>query len=110
MMRLLEEYLVDVDYPTVSGIEHLDMLEKRTQLAVVEDELSSDEKQALALADQKLLSQVEQFHAELQRFVNLDDERKSRSINPDWWWWYLDVLVKVPTFSPGNRNTDPVST
>ncbi len=96
MNRLLEQYVVDVDYPAVSGIEHLQMLEVRSQLAAVETQLSTAEQRALAAADYKLATHARAFLAELNRFVNLAQERQQRQIGPQEWWWYLDVLVQVP--------------
>ena len=96
MNRLLEQYTVDVDYPEVSGIEHLQMLETRSQLAAIETQLSSAEQRALAGADYKLATHALAFLAELNRFVNLAQERQQRQISPHEWWWYLDVLVQVP--------------
>ena len=71
------------------------MLETRTQFAAEEQTLSTEERQALARADQKPLQHTEQVLSALQCFVNLAEERKTRTLHPDW-WWYLDVLVKVP--------------
>ncbi len=110
MNHLLETYLVDVDYPTVSGIEQLQMLETRTQLATLDLALSAGERQALEQADQTLLRHAEQVLVELQRFVDLAAERRERNIHPDWWWWYLDVIVKVPTFAQLAQNQEMVST
>ena len=96
MNKLLEHYVVDVDYPEVSGIEHLQMLETRSQLAALEARLSVAEQRALAAADHKLATHAVAFLAELNRFVNLVQERQQRQISPREWWWYLDVLVQVP--------------
>ena len=96
MNELLKNYLVDVDYPEVSGIEHLQMLETRSQLAKVEPTLSVTERQALAEADHQLATQADKFLMELNRFVDLAQERRRRQPGPDEWWWYLDILVRAP--------------
>jgi hypothetical protein len=96
MDELLKSYLVDVDYPEVSGIEHLQMLKTRSELATITDSLSASEQQALANADQKLAMQADKFLAELSRFVDLATERQQRQTSPDEWWWHLDILVRAP--------------
>ncbi len=96
MNELLKSYLVDVDYPEVSGIEHLQMLKTRSELATITDSLSASEQRALASADQKLAMQADKFLAELSRFVDLAQERQRRQTSPDEWWWYLDILVRAP--------------
>jgi hypothetical protein len=96
MNTLLEQYMVDVDYPEVSGIEHLQMLETRSKLAAIESRLSPAERQALAAADHKLATHAVAFLDELSRFVNLAEERQQRQVKPFEWWWYLDVLVQAP--------------
>ena len=96
MNELLKSYLVDVDYPEVSGIEHLQMLKTRSKLATLADSLSASEQQALANADHKLAMQADKFLVELSRFVDLAAERQRRQTNPDEWWWYLDILVRAP--------------
>jgi hypothetical protein len=108
MNKLLEQYVVDVDFPNVSGIEHLNMLEIRTQLTALESTLSSEEREALAMADHKLAGRADQFFAELSRFINLADERRTRGVHSDWWWWYLDVLAKAPVTSRAPQTYAPV--
>jgi hypothetical protein len=96
MNELLKNYLVDVDYPEVSGIEHLQMLKTRSELAAIAESLSTSEQQALANADRKLAMQADKFLAELNRLVDLAAERQRRQTSPDEWWWYLDILVHAP--------------
>lgn len=99
MNNLLKQYIIDVDYPEVSGVEHLQMLVTRSQLAAIEAQLSEEEQQMLAAADHKLVVYAKSFLAELNRFVNLNEERQQRRVDPAEWWWYLDVLAQAPTFS-----------
>ena len=96
MNRLLKNYVVDVQYPDVSGIEHLQMLEMRSQLAEIEAELSSQEREALLEADRQLAAQADKFLRELNRFIDLAEERQRRQPHPNEWWWYLDILAQVP--------------
>ena len=91
MNKLLEQYRIDVDFPEVSGIEHMQMLETRSNLAVIEAQLSLVERQTLEIADQKLATHAVAFLAELNRFVDLAEERQLRHVSPSEWWWYLDV-------------------
>ncbi len=96
MNRLLKNYVVDVQYPNVSGIEHLQMLETRSKLAEVEAKLSPQERKALLDADRQLAAQADKFLRELSRFVDLAEERQRRQPDPNEWWWYLDILAQVP--------------
>lgn len=96
MNQLLEHYLVDVEFPDVSGIEHIQMLQIRDELATVEDTFSPDERRKLAAADKRLLEQAAAFYAELSRFLDLAQDRQTYSIPPERWWWYLDVLAQLP--------------
>lgn len=104
MNELLHNYVVDVEYPEVSGIEHLQLLETRSQLARIELTLSAAERQALVDADRKLASQADKFLTELSRFVDLTEERKRRQPLSTEWWWYLDILVRAPAL-PGRSYT-----
>jgi hypothetical protein len=96
MNRLLENYRVDVDFPDVSGIEHLQMLKTRSELAKIEQELTPSERKVLAEADRKLVMAAGQFFAELARFIDFAEERQRRKPGPNEWWWYLDILVQIP--------------
>jgi len=97
--ELLQAYVVDTQYPDVSGIEHLQMLRRRSELANLEYTLSPEEHRQLAEADARLVAHAAEFLAELSRFVDLAAERQRLGIPPAHWWWYLDVLVQVPTLS-----------
>jgi len=110
MNTLLESYLVDVKHPDVSGIEHLQMLETRSELAKVEQQLTSKERKALAEADRRLATNAAHFLAELSRFVNLAEERRQRQPEPNEWWWYLDILIRAPALPkrPYQPGTVPV--
>jgi hypothetical protein len=94
--QLLKHYQVDVEYPAVSGAEHLQMLQIRDALAQQESSLAPKERQALAAADQRLIEQANAFYAELSRFIDLAQHRQEHQIVPSHWWWYLDVLAQLP--------------
>ena len=96
MNRLLKHYRADVEFPGVSGVEHLEMLHIRDKLAALADQLSGEERAALAKADSRLLEQADIFYAELSRFVDLASRRQQEQIPPSRWWWYLDVLAQLP--------------
>ncbi len=96
MNKLLEHYLADVEFSTVSGAEQLEMLQIRDRLFAQEATLSVDEKSALVAADQRLIEQAGQFYTELARFVDFEAQRRKRQISPSRWWWYLDVLGQLP--------------
>jgi hypothetical protein len=83
MNRLLAHYCLDVQHPEVSGAEHLEMLQIRDQLAVLEPTLTSEEKAALDAADRVLAEQAHLFHQELQRFVDLATYRCEQGIPPE---------------------------
>ena len=107
MNPLLKNYLVDVTHPEVSGLEHLQMLRTRSQLAQIEAGLSAEERAALAEADHRLALHAAQFAAELARFADLTEERRRLQPRPDEWWWYLDVLAQAPLEPPRQRQPEP---
>lgn len=96
MNELLEHYVVAVRHPRVSGFEHLDMLLTRDKLAERVEELNPDERKRLAEADRRLLTDADQFYAELSRITDLAHERRERNAPATHWWWYLDVLAHLP--------------
>ena len=96
MSKYLQRYLVAVEYPDVSGFEHLDMLLLRDKLAQASSQLTPDQQAKLTIADQRLLSQVAAFYAALSQIADLASERQQRQPPPEHWWWYLDVLAQPP--------------
>lgn len=96
MNKLLQHYAVDVEFPNVSGAEHLEMLHIRDQLFEMESTLSTPEKEILAQADRRLIEQAAEFYAELSQFINLEQRRQTKQISVRRWWWYLDVLAQLP--------------
>ncbi|HID61250.1 MAG TPA: hypothetical protein EYP49_00670 [Anaerolineae bacterium] len=108
MNALLRHYVVDVEHPDVSGFEHLEMLQIRSQLAELEATLYPRERACLDAADCRLLQQAAAFHAALARITNLAEERARRQPPPSHWWWYLDVLVQLPTPPVQPAEMEPV--
>lgn len=85
MNALLRHYVVDVEHPDVSGFEHLEMLQIRSQLAELEATLSPQERACLDAADRRLLQQAATFHAEPARITSLAEERARRQPPPSHW-------------------------
>ena len=96
MNDYLARYLVAVEHPEVSALEHIDMLMVRDRLAEQESSMSLRDKRRLKAADQRLLEQAAAFQSELARITSLEVERKRRQPPPQHWWWYLDVLTALP--------------
>ncbi len=106
MNKLLENYDTDTRFPTVSGIEHLQMLQTRSLLASIETKLTHREHALLTKADQRLLVHAYEFWMEISRFANLAEERQRLNPPPEQWWWYLDVLAQLPKTDPLELTTE----
>jgi len=96
MNPLLKNYCVSVEFPDVSGAEHLEMLQIRDRLTEIESQLTEEEKILLTKADRQLVENANSFYQELSRFINLTERRNEQCICPERWWWYLDVLAVLP--------------
>ncbi|MFN9176764.1 MAG: hypothetical protein ACK58N_20230 [Synechocystis sp.] len=96
MNELLEIYVASLDYPNVSGAEHLELLNIRDQIEEIVNTLSPREKIKLREADKKMLANMAVIHQEISHFINLSNYRNQHSISPHQWWWYLDVLSFLP--------------
>ena len=105
MNKLLQHYTVDVEFPEVSGAEHLEMLQLRDKLFETESTLSDAEKEILAAADQRLIERAAEFYAELSRFIDFEQRRQNQQIPVMRWWWYLDVLAQLPQSLPSKKQT-----
>ena len=93
----LSAYEVDVDFPEVSGMEHLQMLLTRSELYRADRLLDSDQETRLARADRKLLQQAKSFYEAIQAIAALTSWReRAGDVTPEHWWWYLDVLAQLP--------------
>ena len=95
---LLTAYEVDVRFPDVSGMEHLDMLLMRSELAKAERShtLTAEQAHRLAEADRILSSQAGRFYQAIRRIADLAAWRQQEGAPPQEWWWYLDVLAQAP--------------
>ncbi|MFB2837188.1 hypothetical protein [Floridanema evergladense] len=98
MNPLLKSYCVSVEFPDVSGAEHLEILQIRDRLAEIESQLTDEEKALLTKADRQLVENAKDFYQELSHFVNLIERRKAEIIPPQRWWWYLDTIQFVKGF------------
>ena len=98
--EMITAFEVDVRFPDVSGMEHLDMLQTRSDLARAEraGQLDSEQRLRLAEADRILLEQVDRFYNSIKRIADLEMWRRQEDVSPDHWWWYLDVLAQVPSW------------
>ena len=93
----LSAYEVDVDFPNVSGMEHLQMLMTRSELHRVGHQLTTEQQIRLANADKRLLQHALRFHQAIQSIADLPRWRESETdVTPEHWWWYLDVLAQLP--------------
>lgn len=94
--ELFQSYQINVEYLDVSGFEHLETLQIRDQLALIETELSEVQKQQLSLAYQLLIKKSKKFYAELSTLIDLKKKRELENISSTSWWWYIDILAKLP--------------
>ena len=76
MNILVKNYCVMVEFPDVSGAEHLEMLQLRDELSKLESQLSEEEKGLLANADRRLVEQAREFYEELDVLALLPNLRK----------------------------------
>ena len=96
MNKLLKHYQLEVEFPDVSGFEHLQMLDIRDDLEEIKDNLSASERKALLEADRRLLEQALAFESQLAQITTLASERAQRQPPASHWWWYLDVITQLP--------------
>jgi hypothetical protein len=89
-------YEADTDFLDISGMEYIEMLYNRNEIAKIEAELSPAQKARLAQADQRLIRDAHLFYAAIQSIADLQRWREHDHVSPDHWWWYLDVLAAAP--------------
>ena len=95
--RNLSAYETDVDFPDVSGMEHLQMLMTRSASHRVEDQLTTEQQIRLSNADKRLLQRAHLFDQAIQRIPDLARWREiGTDVTPEHWWWYLDVVAQLP--------------
>lgn len=94
---LIQAYEVDVQYPDVSGMEHLDMLMNRSEIANIEPQLTVMQRVRVYQADKRLLEQANLFFEAIHRVADIVQWRREEDVSPSQWWWYLDVLTQLAT-------------
>jgi len=94
--ELVTAYETDVRFPEVSGMEHLDMLMTRSEIASIEPHLSAALRERVLQADKQLMSRARQFYDAIQAIADLSSWRRSEFTPITHWWWYLDVLAHLP--------------
>jgi hypothetical protein len=77
--ELISAYEADVQFPDISGMEHLDMLMTRSEIARNEAHLSDEERQRVLNADRLFLQRAEQFYASIQDIADLASWRRDES-------------------------------
>ncbi len=101
--EMLSAYEIDVRFPDVNGMEHLEMLHLRSELAERIFELSPEQSARLAEADRTLLNQSKLFAQAIEKVANLAEWRRQMQVPTSHWWWYLDVIQSLPQFDPASR-------
>jgi hypothetical protein len=86
MSELVEQYVAHMNFPEVSGAEHLEMLQLRDKILTVETTLTVGDRNARAVADRRLVELASEFHVELSRFINFEERRRTQNIPPTRWW------------------------
>jgi len=94
--ELVTAYETDVRFPEISGMEHLDMLLTRSEIARIEPHLSAVLRDRVLQADRRLMSHARQFYDAIQAIADLASWRRSEFTPITHWWWYLDVLAHLP--------------
>ena len=98
--QLVAAYEVDVRFPDVSGMEHLEMLRTCSDIARGEAHLTAEQRARLAEADELLSQQARRFYQAIQGIADLEAWRRQQGTLPAYWWWYLDVVAQLPDLSP----------
>ena len=101
--RLLKDYSVGVSHPEVSGFEILELLDLRSRIAGLENELSEEQKRRLEEADSLFLKEADVLYENLSQVADLAKMRAQKEVSPSQWWWYLEKLARVEKVSLGGR-------
>lgn len=94
--QLLAEYEVDVECPDVNGMEHLQMLMRRSELATGVSHVTRTQHHRLIKADEALMRHAKQFYVAIQQIADLAAWRQNQHVEASQWWWYLDVISQLP--------------
>ena len=94
-------YETDTDFLDISGMEYIEMLYNRSEIAKVEAALSITQKTRLAQADQRLVRDAHLFYGAIKSIADLKQWREQDNAPAAHWWWYLDVLVAAPVAPVG---------
>jgi hypothetical protein len=94
--ELIQAYEIDVAYPEVSGMEHLEMLMTRSKIERRAAHMSAAQRERVQTADQSLLQQAESFFSSIAEVADLKSWREDEHVHHTHWWWYLDVIVTLP--------------
>ncbi|GJM42849.1 MAG: hypothetical protein DHS20C20_31310 [Ardenticatenaceae bacterium] len=93
--KLLAAYEADVQFPDANGMEQLDMLMTRSEIAKHEPHLSDKERQRLLQADNLLRQQAHLFYDSIRDIADLASWRRDEDVPATQWWWYLDVITQM---------------
>ncbi len=91
--KWLVNYSVSVQFPSVSGFEILEMLQVRSHLALIENNLTAAERAELEAADAIFLAHANEFYGSLSAITDLGELRTQMNALPSHWWWHLDKLA-----------------
>ncbi len=94
--ELITAYEADVSFPDVSGMEHLDMLHTRNEIADCMAILTDEQYLRVLKADKKLLQQAAGFVDAMAQIANIAAWRRHEQFPTSHWWWYLDVVAQLP--------------
>lgn len=94
--RWIAGYEAAVHHPEVSGMEHLQLFQVRSQLANHMQQLSVSQQERIWQADQILLANASLFLQAINEIADLHTWRSQRNTPPEDWWWYLDIIVHLP--------------
>lgn len=91
--KLIEAYEVNVRFPEMDSLKHLDMLIIRSEIARGISHLTIEQYVQLVEADRMLLYQGRRFYQTIQKIGNLAEWRRDENVPVSHWWWYLDALA-----------------
>lgn len=91
----LNRFEVGVSYPRASGFEVLELLDARSTLARLEDQLTDEERRRVEAADRTFLANVRELYDSVRQVADLHEQRRQSKTLPSHWWWYLDELVDL---------------